>query len=164
MTEAKEIKHPPVPKWKPEFSATLDAQLERMIFYTNQSKDLAIFKNGTLVVLEDGLSDKEAKTYAFEILSKIYNFHPDMNPIQMKDGNIMVQYNHPAYNIVINDFVENHMKVIEVKHLDALAESEVLITPLGNNKFDTFGMKSLYGRTFMFMDAQEPEIVKIHRH
>ncbi|MBL4774129.1 MAG: hypothetical protein JKX98_11245, partial [Alcanivoracaceae bacterium] len=77
---------------------------------------------------------------------------------------ILVQYNHPAFNVVINTFTNNHMVTIKKRHLDALATSEVLITSLGSNVFDEFGMKALYGRTFMFMDAQNPKIVKIYRH
>ena len=46
---------------------------------------------------------------------------------------------------------------------DALATSEVLITPLGPSKFDDFGKKALFGRCFMFMDAQDPKVVKIVR-
>jgi hypothetical protein len=154
---------PPVPKWKPGFSASVDDQLERMIHYTNQEKDLAQFKNGTIVILEDGLDDLKAKLYAEEVLSKIFNYHPDMNPVNMKDGNILVQYNHPAYNVVITKFTQKHIDLIKSKHLEALATDEVLITGSGQNKFDEFGMQALYGRAFMFMDAQDPEIIKLYR-
>ena len=145
---AEEKQFPSVPKWKPNFSAPIESQLERMIFYTNQDKDLAQFSNGTIVILEDGLDDNSAKQYANEVLSKIFNFHPDMNPVNMKDGNILVQYNHPAYNVVLTEFSQKHMNVIKSKHLEALATDEVLITGLGQNKFDEFGMKALYGRAF----------------
>ena len=91
---------------------------------------------------------------------KIYNYHPDMNPVNMKDGNILVQYNHPAFNVVLREFAEKYMTEIEANHLRALATDEVLMTPGGANVFDQFGMLALYGRTFMFMDAQNPKIVK----
>ena len=160
---AEEKQIPPVPKWKPEFSASIESQLERMVFYTNRDKDLAQFSNGTIVILADGLGDEEARQYAGEVLSKIFNYHPDMNPVNMKDGNILVQYNHPAYNVVLTEFTKKHMNTIKSRHLDALATDEVLITGLGQNKFDEFGMQALYGRTFMFMDAQNPEIVRLYR-
>ncbi len=161
MSEEKQF--PPVPKWKPDFSASNESQLERMIFYTNEGKDLAQFSNGTIVILEDGLDDDQARQYANEVLSKIFNYHPDMNPVNMKDGNILVQYNHPAYNVVLTGFTQEHMDVIKSRHIDALATDEVLITGLGQNKFDEFGMQALYGRAFMFMDAQEPKIVRLYR-
>jgi hypothetical protein len=154
---------PPVPSWKPEFMPSIEEQLERMAFYTNQEKDLVVFQFGTIVLLEDGLNDEDASKYARETLYKIYNYHPDMNPVNMKDGNILVQYNHPAFNVVLREFAEKHMSEIEANHLKALATDEVLITPSGANVFDQFGMLALYGRTFMFMDAQDPKIVKIHR-
>jgi len=160
---AEEKQFPPVPNWKPSFSASIESQLERMVFYTNQDKDLAQFSNGTIVILEDGLDDTEARQYANEVLSKIFNYHPDMNPVNMKDGNILVQYNHPAYNVVLTEFTQKHMDVIKSKHLDALATDEVLITGLGHNKFDEFSMLALYGRAFMFMDAQSPELVRLYR-
>ena len=155
---------PPVPKWQPDFSISVDQVLERMVYYFDDGKDIVIFENGTAVVLSDSLNDAEAEEFALKTLSDIYNYHPDMNPINMDDGNILVQYNHPAFNVVINSFANNHMVTIKKRHLDALATSEVLITSLGNNVFDEFGMKVLYGRTFMFMDAQNPKIVKIYRH
>lgn len=40
---------------------------------------------------------------------------------------------------------------------------EVLITPLGPNVFDDFGKMALFGRCFMFMDAQDPKVVRIER-
>ena len=81
----------------------------------------------------------------------------------MKDGNITVQYNHPAINVVLKDVAEKHWPVIDRNHQDALATSEVLITPLGSNTFDDFGKKALFGRCFMFMDAQAPEVIRIVR-
>jgi hypothetical protein len=163
QTAADDKQFPPVPKWKPEFSAPVNDQLERMIYYTDNGKDIAVFKHGTIVILQDGLNDTEAVEYAKKVLSEIYNYHPDMNPVNMDDGNILVQYNHPAYNVVISEFANKHLANTKKNHLDALATDEVLITPMGSNKFDEFGMKALYGRTFMFMDAQSPKIVQIYR-
>ncbi len=159
-----EKQFPPVPDWQPSFSAPIENQLERMVYYTDRKRDLAVFKHGTVVVLEADMNDVAAKEYALKVLSDIYNYHPDMNPLNMDDGNIMVQYNHPAYNVVITKFIEEHLNVIRSKHLQALATDEVIITGAGSNKFDDFGMKALYGRTFMFMDAQSPEIVQVFRH
>lgn len=155
---------PPVPQWKPNFFAPADQILERMVYYTDNNRDIVLFKNGTSVVLPEGLSDVEADKFALGVLSKIYNYHPDMNPVLMDDGNILVQYNHPAYNVVINGFAEKHMEAIRKHHMEALATSEVLITSLGPNKFDDFAMKALYGRTFMFIDAKNPQIVRLYRH
>jgi hypothetical protein len=86
-----------------------------------------------------------------------------MNPLPMDDGNVLVQYNHPAVNVVLWDVVERHWAEIDARHQDALATHEVLITPDGPNTFDDFGKKALFGRCFMFMDAQEPEVVRIER-
>ena len=86
-----------------------------------------------------------------------------MNPIKMDDGNILIQYNHPAYNIVIDEFAISHMAEIKEKHLEALATDEVLMTPAGPSKFDELGMKALYGRAFMFMDAQNPKVARVIR-
>ncbi|RAP55648.1 hypothetical protein BTJ49_15145 [Oleiagrimonas sp. MCCC 1A03011] len=86
-----------------------------------------------------------------------------MKPMNMKDGNILIQYNHDVASIVLADIVAEHWSEIEKQHQRALATSEVLITPHGNNKFDDFGKKSLFGRCYMFMDAQEPEVLRIER-
>jgi hypothetical protein len=160
----KKPKLPPVPDWKPSIRQPIDRIVERMLHYTDSKRDLAVFENGTCIVLPTGLSDAEAEVFAKEVLSKIFNYHPDMNPMPMKDGNILVQYNHPAVNVVLSDIATEHWSEIDKNHQRALATSEVLITPLGQNVFDEFGKKALFGRCFMFMDAQRPVVTKIVRH
>ena len=159
-----ERQFPPVPKWQPDFSVAVEQVLERMVYYSNSEKDIVMFKNGTAVILPSEMNDDEAKEYALKVVSEIYNYHPDMKPLDMDDGNILVEYNKPAYNVVINDFANKHIETIKKEHLNGLATAEVLFTPQGNNVFNEFGMKALYGRTFMFMDAQKSEIVEIYRH
>jgi hypothetical protein len=154
---------PPVPEWKPDIPQPLERIIERLRHYTDGKRDFAVFEHGTCVVLADGLSELDAETSAKETLSKIFHFHPDMNPQQMKDGNVLVQYNHPAVNVVLNDVAQTHWSAIESNHQKALATSEVLMTPLGQNVFDAFGKKALFGRCFMFMDAVSPKVVKIVR-
>jgi len=134
-----------------------------MKYYTDNGKDIAIFKNGTCVILDDNLSNKDAHQFAKEVINQIYNYHPDMNPQDMDDGNIIVQYNHPAVNVVLDSFVQEHWEIIDNNHKQALTTGEVIITPLGKNIFDNFGKKALFGRCFMFMDAQNPEVIQIIR-
>jgi hypothetical protein len=155
---------PPVPAWRPTFTQPRDRVIDRIAYYTNGTRDFTVLKNGTCVILQPGLSDAEAKKFSLKVLSDILNYHPDMNPAPMDDGNILVSYNHPAVNVVIREVAEAHWAEIEARHLDGLATSEVLFTPLGSNKFDAFGKQALLGRAYMFMDAQTPEIVEIKRH
>jgi len=82
----------------------------------------------------------------------------------MDDGNILVRYNHPAVNVVLSAIAKAHWQEIESRHLDGLTPREVLMTPLGPNKFDDFGKQALLGRAYMFMDAQSPEIARLVRH
>lgn len=154
---------PPVPAWRPTISQPLDRIIDRFQYYTDGQRDFAVFANGTCAVLPEGLTDAAAEQAATEILLEIFHYHPDMNPQNMDDGNILVQYNHPAANVVLRDIVEANWPEIERNHLMALATSEVLITPLGSNVFDAFGMAALFGRCFMFMDAQQPKVVRIVR-
>lgn len=154
---------PPVPKWRPSFAQPLDRIVDRLHYYTNGKRDFAVFANGTCAILEPGLAEAAAIDAAKTTLAKIFHAHPDMNPTPMDDGNILVQYNYPAVNIVLADVVEAHWAEIDARHQDALARSEVLITPLGSNVFDDFGKKALFGRCYMFMDAQNPQVVRIER-
>lgn len=155
---------PPVPLWKPSFSQPTDAVIERISYYTDGKRDFAVFRNGTCVILNDGLSDADAQATSLKVLADIFGFHPDMNPAPMDDGNILVRYNHPAANVVLSAVTKNHWDEIEKRHLDGLTPDEVLITPLGQNKFDDFGKQALLGRAYMFMDAQSPEIIRLVRH
>ncbi len=86
-----------------------------------------------------------------------------MNPVLMDDGNVLVQYNHPAVNVVLQEVAQAHWPEVERRYPEGLTVSEVLMTPLGPNKFDDFGKQALLGRCYMFMDAGAPEIVEIRR-
>ena len=163
-TSAPKKDFPPVPTWKPSFSQPTDAVIDRISYYSNSKKDFAVFRNGTCVILDDVLSDADAKTTSLKVLADIFGFHPDMNPAPMDDGNILVRYNHPAVNVVLSAVAKTHWDEIEKRHLDGLTPDEVLITPLGPNKFDDFGKQALLGRAYMFMDAQSPEIIRLVRH
>jgi hypothetical protein len=154
---------PPVPKWRPSIVQPLDRIVERVAYYTDGRRDFAVFTHGTCVLLSGGLSEEQATAEAKDILSKIFSEHPDMKPVGMKDGNICVQYNYPAINVVLADVAKLHWVDIDRNHQDALAASEVLMTPIGANKFDDFGKKALFGRCFMFMDAQNPKVTRIVR-
>jgi hypothetical protein len=160
----KVAKFPPVPKWRPSFEQPLDRVIDRIAYYTNGASDFTVFRHGTCVILDSGLSDKDAKSFSLKTLSEIFNFHPDMTPSPMDDGNMLVRYNHPAMNVVLDDVAKAHWREVEKRHLDGLATDEVLITPLGPNKFDDLGKQALLGRAYMFLDAQKPVIVALKRH
>lgn len=135
-----------------------------MTYYFDGKADFVVMAHGTCVVLDRGLSDDMAKASALDILQKIINFHPDMTPQTMDDGNVLVTYNHPAYNVVLNAVATAHWPEIDARHKDGLTPDEVLITPQGNNIFDDFGKKALLGRTYMFRDALDPKPVALIRH
>lgn len=157
------IQFPPVPDWKPTIKQPIEKILECLKSYTGGTKEFVVFQHGTCVVLEEGMNNEQAEEFAKEVLHNIFNAHPDMNPIAMKDGNVLVSYNYPAVSLVLNEIAEQYWSEINKNHQAALATSEVLITPLGSNVFDEFGKKALFGRCFMFMDAQDPKIVCIER-
>lgn len=154
---------PPIPDWEPNIDPNIEKIIEKFRYYTDSKKDFAVFKNGTCVLLPDGLSDEKAIEYSHETIKKIFSFHPDMNPTPMDDGNIAIWYNHPAINIVLKEISDKYIKEIDKNYLKALAKSEVIITPQGPNKFDAFGKIALFGRCYFFMDAKNPEIIKIIR-
>jgi len=154
---------PPVPEWRPSIVQPLEKIIDRFSYYTDGQRDFAVFANGTCAVVPGGLPDDAAKAAARQILDKIFHYHPDMHPREMDDGNILVRYNEPAANVVLRDVVEANWAEIEKHHLEALARAEVLMTPLGPNKFDAFGIAALFGRCYMFMDAQKPKVVRIVR-
>lgn len=154
---------PPVPSWQPSFAPDIEQIVEQFRYYTNGDKDFVAFQHGTCCIVADGLSDADASSAAIEILSKIINYHPDMTPLQMDDGNVVVQYREPAFNVVLADVAHANWSEIEARHQDGLTPDEVLITPLGQNVFDEFGKMALLGRSYMFMDAQSPKVVRIER-
>jgi hypothetical protein len=154
---------PPVPEWKPAFNSNPEEVIDIFKYYSNNQKDFVVFNHLTVVLIEDGLDNKNAVENAVETLNKIYNYHPDMMPQLMDDGNILVSYEHPAYNIAVEKTAQRYWSEIEANHLRALCTSEVLITPLGPNKFDDFGKKALWARCYFFMDAQDPKVLRVVR-
>ena len=154
---------PPVPDWQPSIVQSLDQIVDRVRHYTDGKRDFAAFANGTVVILPTGFTYEQAESHAKEALHKVFHAHPDMHPLNMKDGNILVRYNHDALNVVLSEVADANWQEIEKQHQRVLATDEVLITQLGPNKFDEFGMKALFGRCFMFMDAQAPQIARVER-
>jgi len=155
---------PPVPKWRPSFGQPRDKIVDRVRYYTDQKRDFAVFTNGTCAMLDPGLEDAKAQMMALEIMSKVFHAHPDLTPLHMDDGNLMVRYSQPELlSVVLTEIVRAHRDEIERRHQDGLARGEVLLTPLGQNVFDDTGKAALYGRALMFMDAQAPKIVRIER-
>jgi hypothetical protein len=154
---------PPVPNWQPSFSPSLDTIVDRLRYYTNGKRDFVVFENGTCAIVSDGLTDQDAINAGHEILKKIFWAHPDMTPLNMDDGNVLIQYRAPAVNVVITELAKANWPEIEARHQEGVTPDEVLITPLGHNVFDDFGKKALLGRCYMFMDAQAPNVVRVER-
>ena len=161
--EEKPKDFPPVPAWQPNIEIPLETIIDRFRYYTDNKKDFVVLKHGTCVLVADNLTEQQAKAEALEIVSRIFNYHPDMDPKSMDDGNILIVYNHPAFTVVLEDITRQHMESIRSNYLNALARDEVILTPAGPNKFDDFGMKALFGRCYFFMDAKKPEVVRIIR-
>ena len=109
------------------------------------------------------MTDEAARAFAMQTLAAIFGYHPDMSPTPMDDGNLIVRYNHPAVNVVLNDVARAHWAEVEARHLDGLTPDEVLITPLGPNRFDDHGKMALLGRSYFFIDAQDPQVMSIER-
>ena len=154
---------PPVPDWQPAFEQPLDKVIETFRYYSNKQRDFAIFTHGTIVLLPTGLNGEDAVELAYQSLDQVFCNHPDMQPQLMDDGNIMVMYRNNVANVVLQSVAEKHWQEIDANHQRALATSEVMINPLGENVFDDFGKKALFGRCYMFMDAQAPKLVMIQR-
>jgi len=154
----------PVPAWIPSFEQPQEQVVDRITYYFDGKADFVVMTHRTCVVLDHGLSDDAARAAAVDILQKIIGYHPDMTPNTMDDGNVLVSYSYPAYNVVLNDVAAAHWPEIEARHRDGLTPDEVLITPQGNNVFDDFGKKALLGRAYMFCDALDPRPVAIVRH
>jgi hypothetical protein len=151
---------PPKPKWKPNLPVDIEKTVQTFAYYSDKKKTFVVFENGTCVLIPDGSSVPE--NTAKEILGKVYNYHPDFNPQVMDDGNFMISYSQPAYSIVFKDEFEKNRDYIEQNHLDGLVRAEVLLNAKREpNKFDDIGKIGLFARARMFLDAQNPVVVKI---
>jgi hypothetical protein len=154
---------PPVPAWRPSFVQPIDRVVDRMSYYCDNQRDFVVFEHGTCILLDPDLDDAEAAASALEALSELLESHPDMRPMPMDDGNILVRYGQRSASVILTEAAQAHWPEIENRHLDGLTPSEVLLTPLGPNIFDDFGKQALLGRAYMFLDARSPSIAEIWR-
>jgi len=151
---------PPKPRWKPNLSIDIELIFQKAKYYTNNKLQFAIFQYGTVAFFANKVYNIEAS--AKDSLDKIYNYHPDFNPLTMDDGNYLIEYSQPAFTIVFKDEIENNWDYIEKNHLDGICKDEVLLNVHGQpNVFDKIGKISLFGRAKMFLDAQAPKVVRI---
>lgn len=149
----------PKPKWKPNLPVDIELIYEKAKYYTGDKLQFAIFQNGTVAFFSNKVDNIEDSAKAS--LDKIYNFHPDFKPMTMDDGNYLIEYSQPAFTIVFKDEIENHWDYIDKNHQDGICKAEVLINAQGQqNVFDNVGKICLFGRAKMFMDAQDPKVVK----
>ena len=149
---------PPKPKWKPDLPIDLEMILEKAKYYTGQRLQIAIFQFGTIAIFPQRVEN--IKDEALITLERIYNSHPDFKPLTMDDGNFLIEYSQPAFTIVFNDEIEKHWEYIDNNHLDGVCRDEVLINNKGEkNVFDRVGKICLFGRSKMFLDAQNPNVI-----
>ena len=150
---------PPIPTWRPNTPIDYDKIFVTAKYYTGGKLQLCVFKNGTVTFFPAQVSNIEEE--AKKTLNNIYNSHPDFKPLTMDDGNYLIEYSHPAFTIVFKDELENFWDHIDENHMQGICTDEVLINSKGeHNVFDRIGKICLFGRSKMFMDAQEPKIVK----
>jgi hypothetical protein len=152
-----------VPDWQPGIQQPLDRIADRVRFYVDGTRDFVQFSHGTCVYVENGLTDQAASSKATQSLQKLLGSHPDFRPLRMRDGNVLVRYSDGVVNVVLAEVSEANWPDIEENHQQALLRDEVLLTAMGPNQFDDFAKLALFGRCFMFMDAQAPEVVHIER-
>ena len=155
---------PPVPDWRPDVVQPQDEVIRVLRHYTDGKKDFAVFRFGTFALIPNGLDDSGANAHALRSLHNVFHAHVDMRNAEMDDGNVLVTYNHGIGNVALNKITSAIWEDIEKQHQRALATHEVLITPQGSNKFDSCGKRALFARCYMFMDAQDPEVVQLIRH
>lgn len=153
-----------VPEWKPTIERSLDKISERCHYYLNHSVTLVVFEHGTCVIVSDEKSEADSFLEAIEELSGFLKAHPDVTPMEMKDGNLLVRIPHlSVFTVVLKETMDQHGELIKENHMRAIPDHEVLITPSGPNVFDQNGMNLLFGRSFVFWDAQELKPWKIMR-
>ena len=150
---------PPVPQWRPNTPIDINKIENTAKFYLDSKLQFAIFKFGTVVLLPKQVDDIESE--AKNTLNEIYNFHADFKPMLMDDGNYLIEYSKPAFTIVFKDEIADYWNYIDENHMQGVCTDEVLLNAQRKpNSFDKTGKICLFGRAKMFMDAQDPLVVK----
>ena len=159
ITKQGDTDFPPRPKWKPDLPIDIELIYEKARYYTGEKLQFAVFKNGTVTFFSNKVDNIEDSSKTS--LARIYNHHPDFKPMTMDDGNYLIEYSQPAFTIVFKDEIKNNWDYIDRNHQDGICAAEVIINAQGQtNVFDSIGKICLFGRAKMFMDAQDPKVVK----
>lgn len=162
MSEPASIQYPR-PAWKPSVVQPLDRLAARFKPFVKLGRDFVVFKHGTCAVVEPQLPEAVAHERARVILDRTVNQPPDMRPTELPGGDVLILYNQPAATVVLDDIARAHWLHIENRHKSALLPDEVLIMPAGPNVFDSFAKKVLFGRCFLYMDAEAMEVDRLVR-
>jgi hypothetical protein len=159
VSKIKKKPFPPVPTWRPDTPVDIENILSTAKHYTGSKLQLAVFKYGTVALMATHIENIESE--AKLALHKIYYAHPDFKPVTMDDGNYLIEYTQPAFNVVFKEELEEYWPYINAHHMKGVCNDEILIDGGGRkNVFTDLGKICLYGRAKMFMDAQDPQVVK----
>ncbi len=155
-------KFPPKPKWKPEVPVDIPRTIAAFLYYFNRKKTLVVFAHGTCVPVSAGCAEPEKE--AMQALRGVFYSHPDFRTLPMDDGNYMISYSDAAFSVVFRDELDANRKYIEQHHLEGLTEDEVLRGPkAAGGGFEELGKIGLFGRSRMFLDAQNSVVSEIWR-
>ena len=109
---------PPKPKWKPNLPVDIELIYEKARYYTGDKLQFAVFQNGTVTFFSNKVDNIEDSAKAS--LDKIYNFHADFKPMEMDDGNYLIEYSQPAFTIVFKSETEKYWEYIDKNHQDGI--------------------------------------------
>lgn len=153
-----------VPAWKPDCDRDLERIATLCTHFTNGATSFVVFSHGTCVIMDSPVNEEEAFQTASQHLSLFLKSHPDVQPLAMNDGSVLVQsLNVSAVSIVPPETLASYQSQIEENHLSAIPGHEVIMTPNGPNVFDDFGKQVLFARAFIFWDAQDLRPTKFVR-
>ncbi len=152
----------PTPKWKPGVPVDIPRTVAAFLYYFERKKTLVVFAHGTCVPVSPGCAEPEKE--AMQALRGVFYSHPDFRTLPMDDGNYMISYSDAAFSVVFRDELDANRDYIEQHHREGLTEDEVLQGPTAaGGGFEERGKIGLFGRSRMFLDAQNSTVSEIWR-
>ena len=159
-TPALETKRHPIPVWRPNTPNDINRIMDTAKGYANSKYQMAVFKYGTVVSFLSPVVDIEAEDK--KKLELVYETNAKYHPVKMADGNFTIQYSKAALTIVFKDEIKEYWPYIEKNFLAGICKDEAALHSKGRrNVIDQVGKIYLFSRAKMFMDAQDPKVVKI---
>lgn len=143
--------------WCPDLVEEPTKIAELAALYTGRSRAFVVYKSGTIVFSDTGISRPDGD-YDATLLDAV-NESPNFNVQAMQQGNFLVRFRGPVTGLVLGEFYDQHRDAIRAGvEGGALLPGETVLVGTESQVPEEHYYVGLYARSKLFSDARNLEI------